>query len=88
MDLIEGRLFYTLHGHKGPATAAAFSSTGEYFASGGADEQVMLDKSHMWDLLCIVRLLAMYLTRVVKIEMDKLPTFTTILPGDGMENKL
>ena len=40
MDLIEGRLFYTLHGHKGPATAAAFSSTGEYFASGGADEQV------------------------------------------------
>ena len=41
MDLIEGRLFYTLHGHKGPATAAAFSATGEYFASGGADEQVM-----------------------------------------------
>ena len=40
MDLIEGRLFYTLHGHKGPATAAAFSSTGDYFASGGADEQV------------------------------------------------
>ena len=40
MDLIEGRLFYTLHGHKGPATAAAFSSDGSYFASGGADEQV------------------------------------------------
>ena len=40
MDLLEGRLCFTLHGHKGPAIAAAFSGTGEYFASGGADEQV------------------------------------------------
>jgi len=40
MDLVEGRLAYTLHGHKGAATAAAFSSCGEYFASGGSDEQV------------------------------------------------
>ena len=56
MDLKEGHLFYTLHGHQvmmqcwrgdcsidqGPATAAAFASNGSYFASGGADTQVMV----------------------------------------------
>lgn len=39
-DLREGQLFYTLHGHEGATTAAAFSPAGDYFASGGADEQV------------------------------------------------
>jgi centriolar protein POC1 len=39
-DLLEGRIFYTLHGHQGPVTAATFSRNGEFFASGGADEQV------------------------------------------------
>lgn len=39
-DLLEGRPIYTLSGHKGSITAAAFSSTGDQFASGGADEQV------------------------------------------------
>lgn len=38
-DLREGQLFYTLHGHEGATTAAAFSPAGDYFASGGADEQ-------------------------------------------------
>ena len=42
MDLKEGHLFYTLHGHQGPATAAAFSPNGAYFASGGNDQQVMV----------------------------------------------
>lgn len=39
-DLLEGRLFYTLHGHQGPVTAVSFSRSGDYFASGGSDEQV------------------------------------------------
>lgn len=46
LDLMEGRLLYTLHGHQGPATTVAFSRTGEYFASGGSDEQVMVWKSN------------------------------------------
>ena len=40
-DLREGQLFYTLHGHEGAILAAAFSPAGDYFASTGADEQVM-----------------------------------------------
>lgn len=39
-DLREGQLFYTLHGHEGATLAANFSPAGDYFASGGADEQV------------------------------------------------
>lgn len=31
---------YTLQGHTGPVTAAAFSASGDHFASGGSDEQV------------------------------------------------
>lgn len=46
LDVMEGRLLYTLHGHQGPATTVAFSRTGEYFASGGSDEQVMVWKSN------------------------------------------
>ncbi|NXL83228.1 POC1A protein, partial [Alectura lathami] len=42
LDLLEGRLLYTLHGHQGPATCVAFSRAGDYFASGGSDEQVMV----------------------------------------------
>lgn len=39
-DLREGQLFYTLHGHEGATLGTAFSPAGDYFASGGADEQV------------------------------------------------
>lgn len=39
-DLREGQLFYTLHGHEGAIMATTFSPAGDYFASGGADEQV------------------------------------------------
>ena len=39
-ELIEGRPFYTLHGHKGPVMGVAFSPSGEFFSSVGADEQV------------------------------------------------
>ena len=45
-DLIEGRPFYTLHGHKAPVLDAAFSPSGEFFASGGADEQVLVWKTN------------------------------------------
>uniref|UniRef100_A0A3Q2VDI0 POC1 centriolar protein homolog A n=1 Tax=Haplochromis burtoni TaxID=8153 RepID=A0A3Q2VDI0_HAPBU len=46
LDLVEGKLLYTLHGHQGPVTCVAFSRTGEYFSSGGSDEQVMVWKSN------------------------------------------
>ncbi|NXJ99721.1 POC1A protein, partial [Corythaixoides concolor] len=46
LDLLEGRLLYTLHGHQGPATCVAFSRTGDLFASGGSDEQVMVWKTN------------------------------------------
>uniref|UniRef100_A0A4W6DXY8 POC1 centriolar protein homolog A n=1 Tax=Lates calcarifer TaxID=8187 RepID=A0A4W6DXY8_LATCA len=46
LDLVEGKLLYTLHGHQGPVTCVSFSRTGEYFASGGSDEQVMVWKSN------------------------------------------
>ncbi|KAK2534513.1 hypothetical protein Q9966_007163 [Columba livia] len=46
LDLLEGRLLYTLHGHQGPATCVAFSRTGDFFASGGSDEQVMVWKTN------------------------------------------
>lgn len=41
-DLREGHLFYTLHAHEGPVTSSVFAPNGEFFASGGADEQVMV----------------------------------------------
>lgn len=44
-DVIEGRPYYTLHGHKAPPMGVAFSPSGEYFASVGADEQVRLETS-------------------------------------------
>ena len=40
LDLIEGRPVYTLRGHAGSVTAAAFNRDGDYFASGGMDKQV------------------------------------------------
>ena len=39
-DLREGHLFYTLHGHGQPVMDAQFSPNGNFFASGGNDEQV------------------------------------------------
>ncbi|CAG5120677.1 unnamed protein product [Candidula unifasciata] len=45
-DLLEGRIFYTLHGHQGPVTAVTFSTSGDYFASGGHDEQVLVWKTN------------------------------------------
>jgi hypothetical protein len=40
MDLLEGRPVYTLKGHQGPIMSVTFSANGQYFASGGADQQV------------------------------------------------
>ncbi|KAF7225431.1 POC1 centriolar protein-like protein B-like [Nothobranchius furzeri] len=42
MELLEGRLIYTLHGHKGAVITVAFSRAGDLFSSGGADRQVLL----------------------------------------------
>ena len=45
-DLREGQLFYTLNGHDGPATCCEFSQNGDYFATGGADMNVMVWKTN------------------------------------------
>jgi WD40 repeat protein len=54
MDLLEGRPIYTLQGHEGPVTSVTFSANGEYFASGGADQQVRrkLEKAKIF--ICLV----------------------------------
>ena len=46
-DLREGRLLYTLHGHTGPALSSRFSENGSFFASGGADQLVMVWRSNL-----------------------------------------
>ncbi|KAF6772130.1 hypothetical protein AHF37_09122 [Paragonimus kellicotti] len=51
-DLLEGRPLYTLQGHTGPVTAAAFSASGDHFASGGNDEQVFLWRTNFDTQLC------------------------------------
>ena len=44
--MLEGKIFYTLHGHQGPSLSVAFSKGGDYFASAGTDEQVMVWKTN------------------------------------------
>ena len=46
LDLREGHLFYTLHGHQSDATATCFSPNGAFFATGGADKQVLVWKTN------------------------------------------
>jgi len=41
---------YTLYGHEGPSTSAAFSPCGDYFTTGGADSIVMVWKSNLEDV--------------------------------------
>lgn len=52
MDLLEGRLIYTLQGHTGPVFTVSFSKNGELFSSGGADTQVLLWRTNFDDLRC------------------------------------
>ena len=42
LDLAEGSIFYTLHGHEGPALGVAFSAAGDQVASAGADKAVLV----------------------------------------------
>ena len=46
-DLREGHLLYTLHGHKGAVLDSRFDAKGEFLASVGADEVVMVWKSNL-----------------------------------------
>lgn len=43
---MEGRPIYTLKGHTGEITSITFSQDGDFFASGGADRQVLMWKSN------------------------------------------
>jgi centriolar protein POC1 len=46
-DLRQGHILYTLYGHEGASTSAAFSPCGDYFTTGGADSVVMVWKSNL-----------------------------------------
>lgn len=46
-DLREGRLLFTLQAHVGAVNAAAFSADGNFFASGGADQLVMVWRANL-----------------------------------------
>lgn len=52
LDLLEGRLIYTLQGHTGPVFTVSFSKGGEQFSSGGADAQVLLWRTNFDELNC------------------------------------
>ncbi|KAM5336546.1 POC1 centriolar protein homolog B isoform 2-T2 [Glossophaga mutica] len=52
LDLLEGRLIYTLQGHTGPVFTVSFSKGGELFSSGGADAQVLLWRTNFDELNC------------------------------------
>lgn len=43
---MEGRPIYTLKGHNSAVTSVAFSLNGDYFASGGADFQLLTWKTN------------------------------------------
>lgn len=46
-DLRQGHILYTLYGHEGASTSAAFSPCGDYFTTGGSDAVVMVWKSNL-----------------------------------------
>ncbi|KAH6557902.1 hypothetical protein KP509_1Z087500 [Ceratopteris richardii] len=46
-DLREGRILNTIKGHEGGTTCAEFSPTGDHFASGAKDEQIILWQSNL-----------------------------------------
>lgn len=46
LDLLEGRPIYSLKGHEGSVTAISFSESGDYFASGGDDRQLLIWKTN------------------------------------------
>ncbi len=46
-DLRQGKLLFTLQGHKGSVNSVAFSPDGEYISSGGLDQVLVLWKSNL-----------------------------------------
>lgn len=44
--MLEARPIYTLKGHCGAVTTVSFSQNGDFFASGGADHQLLVWKSN------------------------------------------
>lgn len=46
-DLRKGQIMYTLYGHEGPTTTAAFSPLGDFIISGGSDQNLVIWKSNL-----------------------------------------
>ena len=79
-DLREGQLFYTLHGHEGATYGVDFSPAGDFFASGGADEQVLVWRTNFDRVMadCVLtsvqpnpRLATTYPTAAVTVESPR-----------------
>ena len=80
-DLREGQLFYTLHGHEGATYGVDFSPAGDFFASGSADEQVLVWRTNFDRVMadCVLtsvqpnpRLATTYPTAAVTVESPRL----------------
>lgn len=67
LDLLEGRPIYTLKGHATAVTSVTFSSDGQFFASGGADRQLLIWKTN-FDRDDIARKIPRYLVSPRKAE--------------------
>ncbi|XP_059351506.1 POC1 centriolar protein homolog A-like isoform X2 [Daphnia carinata] len=51
LDLMEGRPSYTLYGPKGAVHSVKFSPDGDYFATGGADNEILVWKANFAPVL-------------------------------------
>ena len=45
LDIVEGQEYCTVYGHQGPVHSVKFSRRGDFFASAGADGQVLVRKA-------------------------------------------
>ncbi|RXG59716.1 POC1 centriolar protein-like A [Armadillidium vulgare] len=80
-DVLEGRPIYTLHGHQNGVLSCNFDSTGDYFASGGCDKQVMVWKTNFTPPEEVCKELEMTISSPSNIE--KPHDVTAFINGDG-----
>lgn len=53
VDVLEGRPLYTLKSHEGPVNTVAFSKCGQFFATGGSDQHVMVSVCRFFLILSV-----------------------------------